>query len=86
MGPPARQYCPLCQGDLCIADAVRAHLIADHKRSAAEADELIARFDAGRPTAESEPEPHMCCAQRRSPGQWTIEPNGAAAAPEVPVN
>ena len=28
-----------------MADAVRAHLIADHKRSAAEADELIARFD-----------------------------------------
>jgi hypothetical protein len=45
MGATARQFCPLCRGELCMADAVRTHLIADHKRSPAEADELIARFN-----------------------------------------
>jgi len=59
MGAPARQFCPLCRGELCVTDAVRTHLIADHKRSAAEADELIARFDTAKPIPEPEPEPHL---------------------------
>jgi len=62
MGAAAGQRCPLCRGDLCMTDAVREHLIADHKRSAAEADELIARFDIAVPIPEPEPEPHMYCA------------------------
>ena len=45
-----------------MADAVRTHLIADHKRSPAEADELIARFNIAQPIPEPEPEPHMYCA------------------------
>jgi hypothetical protein len=65
-GAPASQFCPLCRGELCVADAVRAHLIADHKRSAAEADELIARFDTDQPIPEPEREPHMYCAT----GSW----------------
>ena len=48
-----------------MADAVRTHLIADHKRSAAEADELIARFDIAKPIPEPEPEPHMYCAAEK---------------------
>ena len=66
MGATARQFCPLCRGELSMADAVRTHLIADHKRSPAEADELIARFDIAQPIPEPEPEPHMYCLTRRT--------------------
>ena len=59
---PAKQFCPLCRGELRMADAVRIHLVADHKRSTIEADELIARFDTAKPIPEPEPEPHMYCA------------------------
>jgi hypothetical protein len=86
MGATARQFCPLCRGELCMADAVRTHLIADHKRSPAEADELIARFDIAQPIPEPEPEPHMYCATeaRRSGGGRSRD--GGAAAPDVSVN
>ena len=56
---PAKQFCPLCRGELRMADAVLIHLVADHKRSTIEADELIARFDIAKPIPEPEPEPHM---------------------------
>ena len=59
MGAPVTQFCPLCGCSLCLQDAVRTHLIADHKRSAAQADELIARFDTAKPIPEPEPEPHI---------------------------
>jgi hypothetical protein len=59
MGTPVAQFCPLCRCSLCLQDAVRTHLIADHKRSAAQADELIARFDTAKPIPE--PEPHIYC-------------------------
>jgi hypothetical protein len=59
MGIPVTQFCPLCRCSLCLQDAVRTHLIADHKRSAAQADELIARFDIAKPIPE--PEPHIYC-------------------------
>jgi hypothetical protein len=86
MGAAARQFCPLCRGDLCMADAVRAHLIADHKRSAVEADELIARFDIAKPIPEPEPEPHMYCATeaQRSGGRQSRD--GGTAAPEMLVD
>ena len=61
MGTPVAQFCPLCRCSLCLQDAVRTHLIADHKRSAAQADELIARFDIAKPIPEPEPEPHIYC-------------------------
>lgn len=60
MNPPAGVFCPLCCRELCASDAVPSHLITDHKRSAAEADELIARFDTATPIPE--PEPHLYCA------------------------
>ncbi len=85
MSAAVRQFCPLCRGELCIADAVRAHLIADHKRSAAEADELIARFDTAHPIPEPEPEPHMYCAtESRASGRGGSR-DGGAAAPKVAV-
>jgi hypothetical protein len=61
MGTPVTQFCPLCRCSLCLQDAVRIHLIADHKRSAAQTDELIARFDIAKPIPEPEPEPHIYC-------------------------
>jgi hypothetical protein len=83
MGAAARQFCPLCRGDLCMTDAVREHLIADHKRSAAEADELIARFDIAMPIPEPEPEPHKYCAtEAQRAGGGRSRDDGAA----VPVN
>jgi hypothetical protein len=83
MGAAARQFCPLCRGDLCMTDAVREHLIADNKRSAAEADELIARFDIAMPIPEPEPEPHMYCAtEAQRAGGGRSRDDGAA----VPVN
>ena len=45
-----------------MADAMRTHLVADHKRSTMEADELIARFDTAKPIPEPKPEPHVYCA------------------------
>jgi hypothetical protein len=48
MGTLVAQFCPLCRCSACLQDAVRTHLIADHKRSAAQADELIARRSDGR--------------------------------------
>jgi hypothetical protein len=57
-----------------MADAVRTHLIADHKRSPAEADELIARFNIAQPIPEA----------RRSGGGRSRD--GGAAAPDVSVN
>ena len=62
MTSPATQFCPLCRSELRMADAVRTHLVADHKRRTMEADELIARFDTAKPIPEPEPEPHMYCA------------------------
>ena len=58
---PAKQFCPLCRGELGKADTVRTHLFADHKRSPMEADELMARFDTAKPIPDPEPEPHMYC-------------------------
>ena len=88
MGATARQFCPLCPGELCMADTVRAHLIADHKRSAAEADELIARFDIAQPIPE--PEPHMHCAtEKLGDGLRSYHGRscrGRSAAPEVLVD
>jgi hypothetical protein len=84
MGAPARQFCPLCRGELCMADAVRTHLIAVHKRSAAEADELIARFDIAEPIAE--PEPHMYCATETQRSVDGRSGDGVAAAPEILVD
>ena len=84
MGATASQFCPLCRGELCMADTVRAHLIADHKRSAAEADELIARFDIAQPIPE--PEPHMYCATETQRSGGGRSGYGGAAAPEMPVN
>src|SRR5579863_5847415 len=66
MSAQAKQFCPLCRGELCTADAVHTHLIADHKRSAAEAAELIARFKTAQPISEPEPEPHMYCATEKA--------------------
>jgi hypothetical protein len=85
MGAPARQFCPLCRGELCMPDAVRTHLIADHKRSAAEADELIARFDTAKPIPEPEAEPHMYCVTAK-PVSSRRSGDDSAAAPEMPVN
>jgi hypothetical protein len=59
MDATTRQSCPLCRSELCAADAVRRHLIADPKRSATEADELVARFDTAKPIAQPESEPHL---------------------------
>ena len=39
MTSPATQFCPLCRSELRMTDAVRTHLVADHKRSTMEADE-----------------------------------------------
>jgi hypothetical protein len=61
MGTPVTQFCPLCRCSLCEQDAVRTHLIADHKRSAAQAEELIVRFNIAKPIPEPEPEPHIYC-------------------------
>jgi hypothetical protein len=61
MGRPVTQFCPLCRCSLCEQDAVRTHLIADHKRSAAQAEELIVRFNIAKPIPEPEPEPHIYC-------------------------
>jgi hypothetical protein len=60
MDAALRQFCPLCRGEMAAADAVREHLIADHRRSSVEADELIARFDIAK--AIPEPERFMCWA------------------------
>jgi len=79
MGAPARQFCPLCRGELCMADAVRAHLVADHKRSAAEADELIARFDTAKPIPEPAPEPHMYFAAKKHGSGGRLDLGGAPA-------
>lgn len=84
MGATARQFCPLCRGELCMADAVRTHLIADHKRSAAEADELIARFDIAKPIPE--PEPHMYCAMETQPDGGGRSGHSGAAMPEMLVD
>jgi hypothetical protein len=65
MGAPASVFCPLCRRELCMPDAVRTHLIAEHKRSAAAADELIARFDTAKPLPEPEPELHIYCADAK---------------------
>ncbi len=85
MGASARQFCPLCRGELCVADAVRKHLIADHKRSVAEADELIARFDTARPIPEPEPEPPSYCATGRLDGGERLA-RGSEAAREPLVD
>lgn len=85
MGAPARQFCPLCRGELCVADAVRTHLIADHKRSAAQAEELIARFDTAKPIPEPEPEPHIYFASGKPNGRERSA-RGGAAAPETLVD
>jgi hypothetical protein len=86
MGAAAQQCCPLCRGDLCMADAVRKHLIADHKRSAAEADALIARFDIAKPITAPEPEPHLYCATEAHRSGGGRSRDGAAAAPEMLVD
>lgn len=85
MDAQARQLCPLCRGELRVANAVRAHLISDHKRSAAEADELIARFDTARPIPEPAAEPHSYFAIGKLNGDGTRSARGGATAPEMPV-
>lgn len=85
MGTPATQFCPLCRGELCMPDTVRAHLVADHKRSAAEADELITRFDTANPIPDPEPEPHMYCASAKPGSGGRLDHHGAEA-PEMLVN
>jgi len=85
MGAPATQFCPLSRGELCVPDAVRTHLVTDHKRSAAEADELIARFDTGQPIPEPQREPHMYCATAKPASRGRSSYDGAAAL-EMPVN
>jgi hypothetical protein len=85
MSAPVSQFCPLCRGELCVMDAVRTHLIADHKRSAAEADELIARFDTAKPIPEPEPEPHIYFATAELDGSERSA-CGATAAPQALVD
>jgi hypothetical protein len=85
MGAAVRQFCPLCRGEFRPPDVVRTHLIADHKRSAAEADELIARFDTAQPIPEPEAEPHMYCAQAR-PRSSGRSRHASAAPSETLVN
>lgn len=86
MDAPTKQFCPLCRSELCVADAVRTHLIADHKRSTAEADELIARFEIARPISEPEPEPHMYCTTNESAGDRHSSRNVSAGPAEAAVN
>ena len=85
MSAAARQLCPLCRGELCTADAVRTHLIADHKRSAAEADELIARFDIAKRIPGTDPEPHIYCASEAYRSGTGRSREGVAAAAEMLV-
>jgi hypothetical protein len=73
-------FCPLCQGKFCPADAVRTHLIADHERSAVDADELIARFDIAQPI----PKPQIYCVTEERRNRSGRSRDGRAA-PEVPV-
>jgi hypothetical protein len=68
-----------------MPNAVRTHLIADHKRSAAEADELIARFAAAKPITEPEAKPHTYSATAQ-PVSSARSGDDNAAAPEMPVN
>lgn len=82
MSAVARQFCHLCRGELCITDAVRGHLIADHKRSAAEADELIARFEIAQPIPEPEEEPHMYCTAEVQYSRAGQSVDGRAWAPK----
>jgi hypothetical protein len=78
MDAAPRQFCPLCRGQMPAADAaVRDHLIADHRRSSVEADELIARFDTAKPIPQ--PEPYMYCAAQ-NPAR------GRALLPSRPVH
>jgi len=66
---PASQFCPLCRGELRTTDGVRMHLVTDHKRSASEADQLMARFDTARPIPAPELKRHLfCAAGRKSAG------------------
>ena len=79
MGAPAKQFCPLCRGELCMPDAVRTHLVADHKRSAAEADELIARFDTAQADSRARTGATYVLRGRTNPaaaGAWTIVARG----------
>lgn len=52
----AKHFCPLCRGAHRDRDAVRAHLIVEHKRAADTADELLARFDTAQAIPEAERE------------------------------
>jgi hypothetical protein len=85
MNAPVRQFCPLCRGEFGPPDAVRTHLIADHKRSAAEADGLIARFDMAKPIPEPEAELHMYCAEARQDSSGRSRQD-STVPPETPVN
>jgi hypothetical protein len=86
MDAPARQFCPLCRSGLCMPDAVRTHLVADHKRSAAEADELIDRFDTAQPIPEQAPAPHMYCATAKLGSGVRRRAHESLTAPELQVN
>jgi hypothetical protein len=57
---------------------VRTHLIADHKRSAAQAEELIVRFNIAKPIPEPEPEPHIYCVRAKPRERPAIERHSAA--------
>jgi hypothetical protein len=81
----ARQFCQLCRSELCVADAVRTHLIADHKRSAMEADELVARFDTDKSIPRADSEPHMYCAADEPAGDGRSSA-GTSAAQAAVVN
>jgi hypothetical protein len=82
MRKPVTQFCPLCRCSLCEPDAVRTHLIADHKRSAAQADELITRFDIAKPIPEPEP-PIYCVRANLGSGQPLSRHSAAAPGRRV---
>jgi hypothetical protein len=86
MDATIKLYCPLCRSELCLTDAVRTHLIGEHKRSAAEAAELIARFDIGKAIPEPDPEPHMYFGAKESRGHRRQGHAAAQAHRQMRVN
>ena len=76
------QFCPLCRAPIGESDAVRAHLIADHKRTAAQADELAARFDTAKPIPDPEGGGRYCAWSRYGAGG---EPGGRPRAAQERV-
>jgi hypothetical protein len=81
MDVSASRLCPLCRSELRVTDTMHTYLSADHKRSAAEADEPI---DIARPRSESNSEPPTYCAANEPAGDrpWrrTVSVGPAAKA------